>query len=189
MTTDFHLPEQAEPVGPRRRPRCRCPRSSRARPTCSSPPVAPARRGQRQEGPVPRALGCRAHRRQGRLHRQQERHAHRARHELRLQQPGRRLPQRCLAFADLGAPVCFDATHSVQLPGGQVTAASGGERRFTSNDARPRGGRRRRRTRCSSKCTTTRTNALCDGPNQVRRSTALPALLDLAAGRSTDAFR
>ena len=30
---------------------------------------------------------------------------------------------------DLGAPVCFDATHSVQLPGGQG-ASSGGERQF-----------------------------------------------------------
>lgn len=32
-------------------------------------------------------------------------------------------------MADLGVPVCFDATHSVQLPGGNG-ATSGGQRRF-----------------------------------------------------------
>jgi len=36
---------------------------------------------------------------------------------------------------DLGVPVCFDATHSVQLPGG-LGAASGGERRFIPRLAR-----------------------------------------------------
>src|SRR5262249_43196623 len=35
----------------------------------------------------------------------------------------------------LGVPVCFDATHSVQLPGGQG-AASGGERAFIAPLAR-----------------------------------------------------
>ena len=32
---------------------------------------------------------------------------------------------------DFGCPVIFDATHSVQLPGG-ADAASGGERRFVA---------------------------------------------------------
>jgi len=36
---------------------------------------------------------------------------------------------------DLGVPVCFDATHSVQLPGG-LGGASGGERRFVADLAR-----------------------------------------------------
>jgi 2-dehydro-3-deoxyphosphooctonate aldolase (KDO 8-P synthase) len=36
---------------------------------------------------------------------------------------------------DTGVPVVFDATHSVQLPGGQGSA-SGGERRFISPLAR-----------------------------------------------------
>jgi 2-dehydro-3-deoxyphosphooctonate aldolase (KDO 8-P synthase) len=35
----------------------------------------------------------------------------------------------------LGVPVCFDATHSVQLPGGQGTS-SGGEREFVASLAR-----------------------------------------------------
>lgn len=36
---------------------------------------------------------------------------------------------------DLGVPVCFDATHAVQLPGG-LGGASGGERRFIADLAR-----------------------------------------------------
>ncbi len=38
-------------------------------------------------------------------------------------------------MADIGAPVIFDATHSVQQPGGQGTT-SGGERRFVETLAR-----------------------------------------------------
>ncbi|CAM5633366.1 2-dehydro-3-deoxyphosphooctonate aldolase [Mycolicibacterium aubagnense] len=38
-------------------------------------------------------------------------------------------------MADIGAPVIFDATHSVQQPGGQG-ATSGGERRFVETLAR-----------------------------------------------------
>ena len=38
-------------------------------------------------------------------------------------------------LAETGCPVVFDATHSVQLPGGQGTA-SGGERRFVAPLAR-----------------------------------------------------
>ncbi len=38
-------------------------------------------------------------------------------------------------LADLGAPVCFDATHSVQLPGAGE-GVSGGERRFIEHLAR-----------------------------------------------------
>ncbi len=38
-------------------------------------------------------------------------------------------------MADIGAPVIFDATHSVQQPGGQG-ASSGGERRFVATLAR-----------------------------------------------------
>jgi 2-dehydro-3-deoxyphosphooctonate aldolase (KDO 8-P synthase) len=38
-------------------------------------------------------------------------------------------------MAEIGAPVIFDATHSVQQPGGQG-ASSGGERRFVETLAR-----------------------------------------------------
>jgi len=38
-------------------------------------------------------------------------------------------------MADFGLPVVFDATHSVQLPGGQGTS-SGGDRRFVAPLAR-----------------------------------------------------
>lgn len=75
---------------------------------------------------------------------------------------------------DLGVPVCFDATHSVQLPGG-LGGASGGERRFVADLARaavavgvdalffevhddP-------------------DNAPCDGPNQLRLED-FPRILD-----------
>jgi 2-dehydro-3-deoxyphosphooctonate aldolase (KDO 8-P synthase) len=74
----------------------------------------------------------------------------------------------------LGVPICFDATHSVQLPGGRGTS-SGGEREFVASLARaavavgvdalffevhddP-------------------DNALCDGPNQIPLD-EFPALLD-----------
>ena len=77
----------------------------------------------------------------------------------------------------LGVPVCFDATHSVQLPGGQGTS-SGGEREFVASLARaavavgvdalffevhddP-------------------DNALCDGPNQIPLE-EFPALMDSLA--------
>jgi 2-dehydro-3-deoxyphosphooctonate aldolase (KDO 8-P synthase) len=46
---------------------------------------------------------------------------------------------RCRSWPHMGAPVVFDATHSVQQPGGQG-GASGGERRIC-RDALARGGR------------------------------------------------
>ncbi len=75
---------------------------------------------------------------------------------------------------DLGVPVCFDATHSVQLPGGQG-GASGGERRFIATLARA--------------AVAAGVDALffevhddpdrapCDGPNQMPLA-EFPALLD-----------
>jgi 2-dehydro-3-deoxyphosphooctonate aldolase (KDO 8-P synthase) len=47
---------------------------------------------------------------------------------LRLQQPGLR-HARLAIMRETGCPVVFDATHSVQLPGGQGTS-SGGQREF-----------------------------------------------------------
>ena len=47
-------------------------------------------------------------------------------------------------LAKLGAPVIFDATHSVQQPGGRGTS-SGGEREFVPVLARSGSGRRSRR--------------------------------------------
>ena len=54
---------------------------------------------------------------------------HRARRLLRLQHARLRHARVADPGAEIGAPVIFDATHSVQQPGGQG-AQSGGERRF-----------------------------------------------------------
>jgi 2-dehydro-3-deoxyphosphooctonate aldolase (KDO 8-P synthase) len=79
-----------------------------------------------------------------------------------------------LWFRDNGMPVCFDATHSVQLPGGQGTA-SGGQRQYVAG--------------LSSAAVALGIaalfwevhpdpdKALCDGPNQLALS-EVPALLE-----------
>ena len=56
-------------------------------------------------------------------------HGLRARLHLRLQQPGRPTCARSPMMRATGCPVVFDATHSVQLPGGKGSA-SGGQREF-----------------------------------------------------------
>ena len=100
-------------------------------------------------------------RRQGPRRGKRQRDGHRARREFgynNLVVDFRALPR----MRALPVPVCFDATHSVQLPGGQGHA-SGGEREFIA----PLGARRRRgrrRCACSSRSTTTRRARLCDGP-------------------------
>ena len=58
-------------------------------------------------------------------------------------------------MAETGYPVVFDATHSVQQPGGQGTS-SGGDRRFAPGPRPRRTGGRLRRA-CSSNATRTRT--------------------------------
>ena len=67
-------PTSTRPTSARRSPRrstsCRSPPSFAARPTSCSPPPATGRRNQRQEGPVPRALGHDERHRQGRRGRQ-----------------------------------------------------------------------------------------------------------------------
>ncbi|CAA9209170.1 MAG: 2-Keto-3-deoxy-D-manno-octulosonate-8-phosphate synthase, partial [uncultured Acetobacteraceae bacterium] len=86
------------PAGADRRPRRRAVRSDRGSgglppdPRLPVPANGPApgrgrsgQAGERQEGPVPRALGHAQRRRQDRLHRQRERAAHRAWRLLRLQ--------------------------------------------------------------------------------------------------------
>ncbi len=92
--------------------------------------------GQRQEGPVPGAVG---HGQCGRQdHRQPatrnvlvtERGV-----SLRLQHASLRHAGAADPGAQTGAPVIFDATHSVQQPGGQGTS-SGGEREFVAVLAR-----------------------------------------------------
>ncbi len=85
-------------------------------------------------------------------------HGVRARVLLRLQQSG----QRTCALArrdarDLAAPVVFDATHSVQLPGGKGDA-SGGQREFVLRGARARSRRGRRRWPMSWRRIRTRPN-------------------------------
>ena len=128
VLTDVHEAEQC--ARGRRRPStcCRSRPSSAARPIFSSPRRRPASVGQCEEGPVPRALGHEECRGQGR----------------RRRQPQVLVTERGVSFgyntlvsdmralpilAETGAPVIFDATHSVQQPGGQGDA-SGGERRF-----------------------------------------------------------
>ena len=74
----------------------------------------------------------------------------------------------------LGVPVCFDATHSVQLPGGQGTS-SGGEREFVAtlaNAAAAVGV-----DALFFEVHDDPDRALCDGPNQIPLD-EFPALLD-----------
>ncbi len=85
-------------------------------------------RRQREERPVPRALGHEERRREDHRRRQRQRARHRARRLLRLQHAGLR-HARAAGAGETGAPVIFDATHSVQQPGGQGTS-SGGQREF-----------------------------------------------------------
>jgi len=74
----------------------------------------------------------------------------------------------------LGVPVCFDATHSVQLPGGQGTS-SGGEREFVASLARAAVAVGVDAVFFEVHDDPDR--ALCDGPNQIPLD-EFPALLD-----------
>ncbi|HKQ59940.1 MAG TPA: 3-deoxy-8-phosphooctulonate synthase [Candidatus Polarisedimenticolaceae bacterium] len=82
----------------------------------------------------------------------------------------RALPQ----LRALGVPVCFDATHSVQLPGAQA-ASSGGEREFIPSLARAAVAVGVDALFFEVHDDPSR--ALCDGPNQLELD-AFPALLD-----------
>jgi 2-dehydro-3-deoxyphosphooctonate aldolase (KDO 8-P synthase) len=81
-----------------------------------------------------------------------------------------------------GAPVVFDATHSVQLPGGQGTS-SGGERRFVPHLARAAVA-----TGAVSgvffECHPDPDRAPCDGPNMLTMSDLPRLLAELAAIRA-----
>jgi len=74
----------------------------------------------------------------------------------------------------LGVPVCFDATHSVQLPGGEGTR-SGGERQFVASLARAAVAVGVDAVFFEVHDDPDR--ALCDGPNQIPLD-EFPALLD-----------
>jgi 2-dehydro-3-deoxyphosphooctonate aldolase (KDO 8-P synthase) len=74
----------------------------------------------------------------------------------------------------LGVPVCFDATHSVQLPGGQGES-SGGEREFVTTLARAAVAVGVDALFFEVHDDPDR--ALCDGPNQIPLE-AFPSLLD-----------
>ena len=74
---------------------------------------------------------------------------------------------------DLGVPVCFDATHSVQLPGG-LDGRSGGERRFVADLARAAVGVGV--DALFFEVHDDPAHALCDGPNQYMLD-EFPALL------------
>jgi 2-dehydro-3-deoxyphosphooctonate aldolase (KDO 8-P synthase) len=75
---------------------------------------------------------------------------------------------------EMGVPVCFDATHSVQLPGG-LGHASGGEREFIAPLARAAVAVGVDALFFEVHDDPTR--ALCDGPSQIPLD-AFPALLD-----------
>ena len=82
---------------------------------------------------------------------------------------------------DLGVPVCFDATHSVQLPGG-LGGSSGGERRFIPTLARAAAAVGV--DALFFEVHDDPANALCDGPNQIplaEFAAVLDAILDLDA--------
>ena len=123
---------------------------------------------QRQEGPVPGALGHGERRRQGHRRRQPQRDADRARRLLRLQHPRLRHARPADHGRDTGAPVIFDATHSVQQPGGRARppAASASSCRCwrapRSRSASPA---------CSSRRTRTRTTRPPTGPTWCRCAT------------------
>ena len=74
----------------------------------------------------------------------------------------------------LGIPVCFDATHSVQLPGGMGTR-SGGERQFVA--ALARAAVAVGVDAVFFEVHDDPDRALCDGPNQIPLDD-FPALLD-----------
>ncbi|MCC8194543.1 MAG: 3-deoxy-8-phosphooctulonate synthase, partial [Deltaproteobacteria bacterium] len=82
------------------------------------------------------------------------------------------------AMREIGCPVIMDATHSVQLPGGQGTS-SGGERRYVPTLARAAVAAGAHGV--FLECHPDPDNALCDGPNSWPLKN-LPSLLrDLAA--------
>ncbi len=83
---------------------------------------------------------------------------------------------------DTGVPVVFDATHSVQLPGGQGDR-SGGQREFVPVLARAAVAAGVSRA-CSWRPIRTRTGALSDGPNAWPLGQHAKILLDHAVKRS-----
>lgn len=83
-----------------------------------------------------------------------------------------------IIMQELGCPVIFDATHSVQLPGGQGTS-SGGQREFVPHLARAA-------VACGCQGVFMEIhpdpdNALCDGPNSWPLTKARALLTELAA--------
>ena len=132
------------PRSPRRSMCCRSRPSSAARPICCSRPPRPAGR-QRQEGPVPRAVGHGERRRQDRRRRQSQRAADRARRVASATTRWSPTCARCRSWRETGAPVMFDATHSVQQPGGQGDVIRRRARIRAGAGARRGRGRRRRR--------------------------------------------
>ena len=82
-------------------------------------------------------------------------------------------------MASLGVPVCFDATHSVQLPGGLGTS-SGGEREFSAGLARAAVAMGV--DALFFEVHDDPDQALCDGPNQIPLAD-FPALLESLKSR------
>ena len=89
----------------------------------------PGQARQHQEGPVPLALGDAERGRQGALHRQRARSWCASAASPSATTTWSPTCARSRSCARTGCPVVFDATHSVQLPGGQG-GVSGGQREF-----------------------------------------------------------
>ena len=102
-----------------------------------------------EEGPVSCAVGHGERRRQGDRGRKPQRDADRARRLVRLQHARVRHARAADHGRATGAPVIFDATHSVQQPGGQGDHVGRAARIRAGAGARGGGGRRRRV--CSSR--------------------------------------
>ena len=174
VLTDIHEAWQAEPVaGRRRRP---------ADPRVPVPPDRPARRGgahgprrQHQEGPVPRARRHAARRRaRCRDVGQRPRRPHRARRDASATTTWSSTCGRSRMMRALGAPVVFDVTHSLQLPGAGDGVTAGQAEFIETAGLRPASPPAS--TACSSRSTRTRRRAKSDAQNALRLDRLAPLL-------------
>jgi 2-dehydro-3-deoxyphosphooctonate aldolase (KDO 8-P synthase) len=163
VTTDFHAPEQAERLAAVV-DLLQVPAMLSRQTDCWSAAARDRARREHQEGAVPRTVGYRACRGEGPGRRERERRGVTERGVSfgynNLVVDFRALPR----MRALGCPVCFDATHSVQLPGGLRP-------RFRRRARVRRSASRARRwrsasTRCSSRSRDPQ-RAPCDGPSQI----------------------
>ena len=130
VLTDVHPPEQCAPVAEAvdvlQIPAFLCRQTDLLVAAAQDRP-----RDQHQEGPVPRALGHEERRAQGRGHRQRATSCCASAASASATTRWSPTCARCRSWRETGYPVVFDATHSVQQPGGQGTRR-GGDRAHSS---------------------------------------------------------